>query len=448
MPIPVQRSVQLNAAHSVSAQPAGPDRHSKRTREIPLIHPYFLISLEIMTCLSPYYFSQQGISNRCVVVWAGLLLLRASTLSLLQVHMTGNGTYLACSGVIIEKMVALPRMKKIWTDGCFDLFHFGHSNVLRQAKELGSYLVAGVHSSVEITQNKGLPVMNDDERYFIVQSCRWVDEVYPDAPFITSCDLVLSKGIDLVVHGNDSIENADGVDCYGEAKARGIFKTVERTLHISTTGLVGRMLLRRRSNGNWNGAENSVSLEPGVSTALQSSVPVKSGVDDEGNRQVYLKGLLEKYEIPERRNKGKVVYIDGTFDLFHAGHASILKKCRENGWYTILGLFNQSTSHKLKRVSPIMSLVERELCVSACKYVSKIIRGAPLVPDKDFIRHHGIDIIVCGANDTSLDNYHLVRDMIELKIVGSDFPELTSTSIIQRIIGNYYGYQERNSKRC
>ncbi|ELQ73954.1 Choline phosphate cytidylyltransferase/Predicted CDP-ethanolamine synthase [Trachipleistophora hominis] len=351
--------------------------------------------------------------------------------------------------VIIENNRCPATMAKIWTDGCFDLFHFGHSNVLRQARELGSYLVVGVHSLEEINHNKGLPVMNDDERYFIVESCRWVDEVYFDAPFITSCDLVLSMGVDLVVHGNDSIESADGVDCYGEAKARGIFRTVDRTLHVSTTGLVGRMLLRRRSNGNGkrNDTENEITYESAASTVAQSNSSFRTGVDDENNRQAYLRGLLDKFSIPEHKIHGKVVYVDGTFDLFHAGHASILKKCKENGWYTVVGLFNQSVSYKLKRMNPIMSSVERELCVSACRYVNKIIRNAPLVPDKEFIKQYGIDIIVCGANDTSLENYHLVRDLVELKIVGSDFPELTSTAIVQRIIGNYYGYQERNNKR-
>lgn len=59
-------------------------------------------------------------------------------------------------------------MMKIWTEGCFDLYNFGHSNILRRAKNLGSYLIVGVHISEEINKNKGVPVMNDEERYFLV----------------------------------------------------------------------------------------------------------------------------------------------------------------------------------------------------------------------------------------------------------------------------------------
>lgn len=59
------------------------------------------------------------------------------------------------------------RQKKgivVWTDGCFDMMHYGHANALRQAKALGDYLIVGVHSDAEIRKNKGPPVMSEKER--------------------------------------------------------------------------------------------------------------------------------------------------------------------------------------------------------------------------------------------------------------------------------------------
>lgn len=44
------------------------------------------------------------------------------------------------------------------------MMHFGHANMLRQAKEMGDYLVVGVHSDAEILKNKGPPVMTESER--------------------------------------------------------------------------------------------------------------------------------------------------------------------------------------------------------------------------------------------------------------------------------------------
>ena len=44
---------------------------------------------------------------------------------------------------------------RVYVDGCFDIMHSGHYNVLRQAKQLGDVLIAGVHSVAEIRRNKG-----------------------------------------------------------------------------------------------------------------------------------------------------------------------------------------------------------------------------------------------------------------------------------------------------
>ncbi|KAL6954450.1 ethanolamine-phosphate cytidylyltransferase [Sarracenia purpurea var. burkii] len=53
---------------------------------------------------------------------------------------------------------------RVWCDGCFDIVHFGHANALRQAKSLGDYLVVGVHTDEEISKHKGPPVFNEQER--------------------------------------------------------------------------------------------------------------------------------------------------------------------------------------------------------------------------------------------------------------------------------------------
>jgi len=48
------------------------------------------------------------------------------------------------------------------------MMHFGHANSLRQAKEMGDYLIVGVHNDAEIRYNKGPPVMTSEERYKMV----------------------------------------------------------------------------------------------------------------------------------------------------------------------------------------------------------------------------------------------------------------------------------------
>lgn len=61
--------------------------------------------------------------------------------------------------------------------GVFDLFHIGHLNILRRAKEHCDYLIAGVVSDEQVIQNKKTrPHIPFDERLAIVQACRYVDE--------------------------------------------------------------------------------------------------------------------------------------------------------------------------------------------------------------------------------------------------------------------------------
>lgn len=57
------------------------------------------------------------------------------------------------------------------------MVHFGHANQLRQAKQLGDYLIVGVHTDEEIEMHKGPPVFNEQERYRMVRGIKWVDEV-------------------------------------------------------------------------------------------------------------------------------------------------------------------------------------------------------------------------------------------------------------------------------
>lgn len=64
-----------------------------------------------------------------------------------------------------------------YTQGTYDMFHIGHLNLIKNAKEQCDYLIVGVNADelVKVYKNK-TPVINEAERAEIVRSIRYVDE--------------------------------------------------------------------------------------------------------------------------------------------------------------------------------------------------------------------------------------------------------------------------------
>ena len=122
-------------------------------------------------------------------------------------------------------------MKKVITYGTFDLFHIGHLNILKRAKELGDYLIVAV-SSDALNEIKGKKcVIPDYERMEIVKAIRYVDEVILEESWDQKVEDVKKYNIDTFVMGDDWKGQFDFLEKYCNVVY------LPRTKGISTTQL-------------------------------------------------------------------------------------------------------------------------------------------------------------------------------------------------------------------
>jgi len=68
----------------------------------------------------------------------------------------------------------------VFVNGCFDVLHRGHFELLKFARELGTRLVVAIDSDNRVNQLKGggRPFFKQEDRKFALESVRWVDEVH------------------------------------------------------------------------------------------------------------------------------------------------------------------------------------------------------------------------------------------------------------------------------
>ena len=97
----------------------------------------------------------------------------------------------------------MKKYKVGYTTGVYDLFHVGHLNILKRAKEQCEYLIVGISTDDLVKEYKDkCPVIPYDERKQIVEAIKYVDKVIPQ----TSMDKYLAwekEHFDVIFHGDD-----------------------------------------------------------------------------------------------------------------------------------------------------------------------------------------------------------------------------------------------------
>ena len=130
----------------------------------------------------------------------------------------------------------------VFTNGCFDLMHVGHTRYLQAAKDLGDLLVVGVNGDASVrTLNKApdRPIVSESQRAEVVAALGSVDYVVLfDEPDPHS--LIAALQPDVLVKGGDwTVERIIGRDIV-EARG-GVVRTIPLVPGVSTTSIIQRI---------------------------------------------------------------------------------------------------------------------------------------------------------------------------------------------------------------
>lgn len=93
--------------------------------------------------------------------------------------------------------------RTVLTYGTFDLFHPGHVQLLKRARELGSRLVVGLSTDAFNARKGKTAVMTYEDRKAVLESCRYVDEVFAEEDWEQKVSDVIRLQADVFVMGDD-----------------------------------------------------------------------------------------------------------------------------------------------------------------------------------------------------------------------------------------------------
>ena len=135
--------------------------------------------------------------------------------------------------------------KIVYIDGVFDLFHRGHLESLKKAKNIfndpdNTYLIVGIMSDIECESYKRKPIISENDRVEIIKYINIVDKVIFPCPLFSTLDFVNKNNINLVVHGFCNEQDRLNQEKYF-LEIKDYFKEIEYYDKISTTEIINKI---------------------------------------------------------------------------------------------------------------------------------------------------------------------------------------------------------------
>ena len=354
----------------------------------------------------------------------------------------------------VKNQLSKTKPVRIYMDGVFDIIHSGHFNAFRQAQYLGDILVCGLNSDADVAKAKGKTLMDIKERSSLAGSSKWIGEVALDTPYTPSIETLDTYNCDYLAHGDDIPTNENGQTIYDDIIAKKRLRVFRRTEGISTTVIIGRLLLGMKDKFDALDEKDPKNIELKKSyTELENTSNLQFGTMNTLLTTSYRISDFSNKRLPKKNEK--VVYICGEFDVLHQVHIEALKKAKELGDYVYVGVYDDLTVNKRKgKYHPVLNINERCLNLLALKYIDDVIFGAPERITEDLLHNLKVDVVVKfvtpnmknGKCDKEEKNYEVAAKLGKLKEVEVS-GELTNDVLSDRIWENKEQYIKKYIKK-
>tara|TARA_B110000208_G_C11521916_1_gene340967 strand:- start:130 stop:546 length:417 start_codon:yes stop_codon:yes gene_type:complete len=138
-------------------------------------------------------------------------------------------------------------MLTVYCDGTFDLLHTGHVDFLKKCKQFGNFLIVGVISDKNVESYKRIPIIDLDDRSYLLENLSIVDKVIKNCPFNNlTREFIDRYNIDIVVYASDILDSTNSwSNHYKVPIEMGIMKFIEYDkTKISSTKIINSILTR------------------------------------------------------------------------------------------------------------------------------------------------------------------------------------------------------------
>ena len=142
-------------------------------------------------------------------------------------------------------------------------------------------------------------------------------------------------------------------------------------------------------------------------------------------------------KIKELKEQGlKIGIVFSQFDILHAGHIAMLSQAKNHCDYLIAGLQNNAQWDRPEKNAPIQSIVERQISLSAVRFVDEIVVYNTEKDLEDILLTLPIDVRILGVEykDKDFTGYEICQQRkIELVFNGRDH-SFSSSSLRKRVV--------------